>query len=180
MTSQYYQVQIKALTNRNMVIQSTLSKADTLGTKATVRFREVSALERVQVTNTRTSKLKPGLSYSVQCSRPNGSQHTSYEFVYFIKTRDVPVIRLCYFQVFYKFVLTSGVRFERFQTKIWKKVSTVRLREVSALERVQLQRYKCNSAGIKFAVRFREVSALESVHLERVDCINIMLAIKEL
>ena len=30
-------------------IQSTLSKADTLGTKATVRFREVSALERVQL-----------------------------------------------------------------------------------------------------------------------------------
>ena len=32
------------------VLQSTLSKADTLGTKATVRLREVSALERVQVT----------------------------------------------------------------------------------------------------------------------------------
>ena len=30
-------------------VQSTLSKADTLGTKATVRFREVSALERVQL-----------------------------------------------------------------------------------------------------------------------------------
>ena len=30
-------------------IQSTLSRADTLGTKATVRFREVSALERVQL-----------------------------------------------------------------------------------------------------------------------------------
>ena len=30
-------------------IQSTLSKADTLGTKATLRFREVSALERVQL-----------------------------------------------------------------------------------------------------------------------------------
>ena len=30
-----------------MPLQSTLSKADTLGTKATVRFREVSALERV-------------------------------------------------------------------------------------------------------------------------------------
>ena len=28
-------------------LQSALSKADTLGTKATVRFREVSALERV-------------------------------------------------------------------------------------------------------------------------------------
>ena len=32
-----------------MCIQSTLSKANTLGTKATVRFREVSALERVQL-----------------------------------------------------------------------------------------------------------------------------------
>ena len=133
-------------------IQSTLSKADTLGTKATVRFREVSALERVQVT------WYPNLQFEswafVQCtmttwwtgcvsfSRPNGTQHSSYEFVYFIKTRDVPVIRLRYFQVCYKFVLTSGVRFERFRTKILKKkVSAVRLREVSALERVQLQRY---------------------------------------
>ena len=34
---------------RELVVQSTLSKADTLGTKATVRFREVSALERVKV-----------------------------------------------------------------------------------------------------------------------------------
>ena len=48
-----------------------------------------------------------------------------------------------------------------FQTKIWKKVSAVGLREVSALERVQLQRDKCNSAGTKFVVCFREVSALE-------------------
>ena len=32
------------------LMQSTLTKADTLGTKATVRFREVSASERVQVT----------------------------------------------------------------------------------------------------------------------------------
>ena len=34
----------------SVVVQSTLSKVDTLGTKATVRFREVSALERVHVT----------------------------------------------------------------------------------------------------------------------------------
>ena len=32
-----------------MAVQSTLSKADTLGTQATVRLREVSALERVQL-----------------------------------------------------------------------------------------------------------------------------------
>ena len=32
---------------QNRIIQSTLSEADTLGTKATVRFREVSAFERV-------------------------------------------------------------------------------------------------------------------------------------
>ena len=56
------------------------------------------------------------------------------------------------------------------ELKFWKKMSAVRLREVSALERVQLQRYKCISAGAKFAVRFREVSGLESVRLERVDC----------
>ena len=56
--------------------------------------------------------------------------------------------------------------------------ATVRFREVSALERIQLQRYKCNSVGsgpnllagteiqvqfgrewTKFAGRFREVSA---------------------
>ena len=56
-------------------------------------------------------------------------------------------------------------------------MSAVRLREVSALERVQLQRDKCNSAGTKFAVRLREVSALESVRLERVDCTLIILSI---
>ena len=32
-----------------MAVQSTLSKADTLGTQATVWLREVSALERVQL-----------------------------------------------------------------------------------------------------------------------------------
>ena len=42
-------------------------------------------------------------------------------------------------------------------------MSTVRLREVSALERVQLQRDKCDWAGTKFAARLREVSALERV-----------------
>ena len=51
----------------------------------------------------------------------------------------------------------------------------VRLREVSALERVQLQRYKCNSAGTKFAVRFGEASGLESVGFERVDYVHIDL-----
>ena len=45
-------------------------------------------------------------------------------------------------------------------------MSAVRLREVSALERVQLQRDKCDSAGTKFAVRFKEVSGLESVRSE--------------
>ena len=120
-----------SLCTRNWV-QSTLSKVDTLGTKATVRFREVSALERVQVT------WNPNLQIEtwafVQCtmttwwtgcvsfSRPDGTRHNSYEFVYFIKTRDVPVIRLRYFQVCYKFVLTSGVRFERFRTKMLKKM----------------------------------------------------------
>ena len=51
-------------------------------------------------------------------------------------------------------------------------IFAVRFREVSASERVQLQRDKCNSAGTKFAVHLREVSALESVRLERVDCIS--------
>ena len=55
-------------------------------------------------------------------------------------------------------------------------MSAVRLTEVSALEIVQLQRDKGNSAGTKFAVRLREVSALESVRLERVDCIPIRLS----
>lgn len=34
----------------SFAIQSTLSKADTLGTRFTVRLREVSALERVHLT----------------------------------------------------------------------------------------------------------------------------------
>ena len=54
-------------------------------------------------------------------------------------------------------------------------MSAIRFREVSALERVQLQRYKCNSAGTKFAGRFREVSGLESVCLERVDCSRVIV-----
>ena len=45
--------------------------------------------------------------------------------------------------------------------------ATVRFSEVSALERVQLQRYKCNSAGSGPNL----LSGLESVRLERVDCI---------
>ena len=44
--------------------------------------------------------------------------------------------------------------------------ATVRFRELSALERVQLQRYKCNSAGSGPHL----LSGLESVRLERVDC----------
>ena len=51
------------------------------------------------------------------------------------------------------------------------------VREVTALKRVQLQRDKWNSAGTKSAVRLREVSALESVRLERVDCIRPASAI---
>ena len=49
--------------------------------------------------------------------------------------------------------------------------ATVRFREVSALERVQLQRYKCNSAGSGPNL----LSGLESVRLERVDCICFAL-----
>ena len=45
--------------------------------------------------------------------------------------------------------------------------ATVRFREVSALERVPLQRYKCNSAGSGPNL----LSGLESVRIERVDCI---------
>ena len=44
--------------------------------------------------------------------------------------------------------------------------ATVRFREMSAFERVQLQRYKCNSAGSGPNL----LSGLESVRLERVDC----------
>ena len=47
--------------------------------------------------------------------------------------------------------------------------ATARVREVSALERVQLQRYKCNSAGSGPNL----LSGLESVRLERVDCSDI-------
>ena len=46
--------------------------------------------------------------------------------------------------------------------------ATVRFREVSALERVPLQRYKCNSAGSGPNL----LSGLESVRLERADCIT--------
>ena len=48
--------------------------------------------------------------------------------------------------------------------------ATVRFREVSALERVQLQRYKCNSAGSGPNL----LSGLESVRLERVDCTHTL------
>ena len=51
--------------------------------------------------------------------------------------------------------------------------ATVRFREVAALERVQLQRYKCNSAGSGPNL----LSGLESVRLERVDCIMNLLYI---
>ena len=51
---------------------------------------------------------------------------------------------------------------------LWTK-ATVRFREVSALERVQLQRYKCNSAGSGPNL----LSGLQSVRLERVDCSTI-------
>ena len=40
-------------------IQWTLSKADTLGAKFSVRLREVSALERAEKFDAQTSKLKP-------------------------------------------------------------------------------------------------------------------------
>ena len=56
-----------------------------------------------------------------------------------------------------------------------KKVSVVHPREVSVSERAQLQRDKWNSAGTRFAVRLRKVSALESVGLERIDC-NLYLS----
>ena len=49
--------------------------------------------------------------------------------------------------------------------------ATVRFREVSALERFPLQRYKCNSARRGPNL----LSGLESVRLERVDCIRLIL-----
>ena len=52
--------------------------------------------------------------------------------------------------------------------------ATVRFREVSTLERVQLQRYKCNSAGSGPNL----LSGLESVRLERVDCISNSVDLK--
>ena len=88
-------------------------KRTPFGTEATVRFREVSALERVHVTW--YPNLQTETRAFVQCtmiawrtggvsfSHPNGTRHSSYELVYFIKSRDVPVIRLRYFQVCYKF-----------------------------------------------------------------------------
>ena len=55
--------------------------------------------------------------------------------------------------------------------------ATVQFREVSALERVQLPRYKCNSTGSGPNL----LSGLESVLLERVDCIanNTILCTRE-
>ena len=70
--------------------------------------------ERVQVTW--YPNLQIGIKAFVHCkittwrtecvsfSRLNETQHSSYELVYFIESRDVPVIRLRYFQVCYKFV----------------------------------------------------------------------------
>ena len=52
--------------------------------------------------------------------------------------------------------------------------ATVQCREVSALERVQLQIYKCNSAGSGPNL----LSGLESVRLERVDCTQIVYRVK--
>ena len=49
--------------------------------------------------------------------------------------------------------------------------ATVRFREVSALERVPLQRDKCNSAGSGPDL----LSGLESVRWERVDSIHFLL-----
>ena len=56
-------------------------------------------------------------------------------------------------------------------------MSAVRLTEMSTLERVQLQRDKCNSAGTKFAVHLWEVSALESVRSEMVDCTPVSVVL---
>ena len=165
-----------------LIWQSTLSKVDTLGTNATVHFREVSALERVQVT--RYPNIQIETWASVQCTmttwrtgcvsfslptEPNTAHMNWYILLkpemYLSSDCAIfrSVINLCKHPV-------SILR--AFRTKILKRVSAVWLREMSALERVQLQtRYKCILAGTKFAVRFREVSGLESVRLERVDCI---------
>ena len=55
---------------------------------------------------------------------------------------------------------------EVFRTKNFEKVSVLHLREVSALERAQVQRDKWNSAGTQI------YCPLQSVRLERVDCIE--------
>ena len=69
-------------------LQSTLSKADTLGTRFTIRLREVSALERVHVNWYPNIKTETSALFSVQCSHdepavsliyiPYEIQHISY------------------------------------------------------------------------------------------------------
>ena len=92
----------------NCSIQLTLYKADTLGTKATVRFGEMSALEGVHVTiwypnlqiETRAfvqSLYEPVAPLLAILTDPN-TAHTNWYIL--LKSRDEPVIRLRYFRLF--------------------------------------------------------------------------------
>ena len=101
----------------------TLSKADTLGTKATVRFRESSG-------------------YLIPEPRNLG-----FRTVYNVHmwTRCVPVIRLRYFQVCYEFLLircpfseVSNHIFEKKNVSAVRRVRGVRLRQSSVTE-IQVQ-----------------------------------------
>ena len=58
---------------------------------------------------------------------------------YILSNPEVYLALMHYFQVCYKFVWTTGVHFERFFEPKFL-VKSVRFREVSALERLQLQR----------------------------------------
>ena len=80
---------LRSVIGLTWIIQSTLSKVDTLRTKATVRFREMSALERAHVTwypnlqtETRAHSQCTMITWQTGCvsfSRPNRTQHRSYE-----------------------------------------------------------------------------------------------------
>ena len=104
----------------------------------------------------------------VSFSPPNGTQHSSYELAYFIKSRDVRH-QIALFSGLLKICVNIRCPFwEVFNQNF---VSAARLREVSALERIQLQGPSAMRQGPNLLSVFRElVSALGS---ERVDCKTI-------
>ena len=134
----------------------------------------MSALERVQVTwypnlQCTWSHDGPVASLLVTLTEPS-TAHANFERLWISLQTKLVIVNLGTGDARHQIALPSGLFLRKdpvsvlggFRTKLLKKVPAVQLIEVSTLERVQLQRDKCNSAGTtKLAVRLREVSALE-------------------